>query len=129
MISISGKQWEERKINKNTIEKLKQDYGFSEILSRLIVSREFDESEILTIENNLDLTNVFTNNSDFLEAIDLIVEIIKKKEKICIVGDYDVDGSCATSLFVRFLQSINHSFTYYIPDRQKDGYGVSKKNS
>jgi len=38
-----------------------------------------------------------------------------------------VDGSAATSLFVRFFQSIKHPFFYYIPDREKDGYGASKK--
>jgi single-stranded-DNA-specific exonuclease len=38
-----------------------------------------------------------------------------------------VDGSAATSLFVKFLESINHSFFYYIPDREKDGYGATKK--
>ena len=127
MISVSGKVWKQKKINKNSIEKLKQDFGFSEILSRLIISREFDENEILTIKNNLDLPNVFTKNKDFLNGIKLILESINNNEKICIVGDYDVDGSCATSLFVRYLQGINHPFTFYIPDRQKDGYGASKK--
>ena len=36
MISVSGKKWIEKKINKNTIEKIKQDFNFSEILSKLI---------------------------------------------------------------------------------------------
>jgi len=38
-----------------------------------------------------------------------------------------VDGSAATSLFVRFFENINHPFYYYIPDREKDGYGATKK--
>ena len=46
MISVSGKKWERKKSNKNLVEKIKQDYNFSEILSRLIVSRNFDEDEI-----------------------------------------------------------------------------------
>jgi len=127
MISVSGKKWEPKKINKNFIEKLKQNHSFSEILSRLIVSRNFDENEIYTIENNLKLTNVFSNNLDFNQSIDLVVNTIKNQENICILGDYDVDGSAATSLFVRFLNSINHPFFYYIPDREKDGYGPSTK--
>ena len=127
MISITGKQWQQRKVNKNIVEKLKQDFDFSDILSRLIVSRGFDENEILSIKHKLDLPNVFKNNRDFLSGIELLTNTINNKEKICIVGDYDVDGSCATSLFTRYLQSINHPFTYYIPDRQKDGYGASKK--
>ena len=127
MISVSGKKWEQKKNNKNPIEKLKQDYDFSEILSKLIISRKFDNDEINTIDNNLKLNNVFLKNDDFEKSIQVIINSINNKENICILGDYDVDGSAATSLFVRFFQSIKHPFFYYIPDREKDGYGASKK--
>ena len=61
MISITGKKWEEKKANKNLIEKLRQDYNFSEILSKLIVSRNFDQEEIHLIENNLNF--YYENNT------------------------------------------------------------------
>ena len=64
MISVSGKKWEEKKTNKNSIEKLKQDHNFTETLSKLIVSRNFDLNEIHTIENDLTLNNVFVNNNE-----------------------------------------------------------------
>ena len=127
MISVSGKEWKQKKINQNLVEKLKQDYNFSDILSRLIISRKFNEDEIATIDNDLGLNNIFLNNSDFEQSIDLVVSSINNKEKICVLGDYDVDGSAATSLFVRFFENINHPFYYYIPDREKDGYGATKK--
>jgi len=127
MISVSGKKWEQKKIDQNLVEKLKQDFDFSDILSRLIISRKFNEDEIATINNHLDLNNVFLNNTDFNQSVDLLVNFIKNKEKICILGDYDVDGSAATSLFVMFLEYIKHPFFYYIPDREKDGYGATKK--
>ena len=127
MISVSGKKWEQKKINQNLVDKLKQDFNFSETLSRLIISRKFEDDEIATINTDLDLNNVFLNNEDFNQSIKLVVNCIKNIEKICILGDYDVDGSAATSLFVKFLESIKHSFFYYIPDREKDGYGATKK--
>ena len=127
MISISGKKWEQKKINQNLVDKLKQDFNFSDILSRLIISRKFEADEIATIDTDLDLNNVFFNNEDFNQSIKLVVNCINKNEKICVLGDYDVDGSAATSLFVKFLESINHTFFYYIPDREKDGYGATKK--
>ncbi|MDC1196607.1 single-stranded-DNA-specific exonuclease RecJ [Pelagibacteraceae bacterium] len=127
MISVSGKNWEQKKISQNLVDKLKQDFDFSDILSRLIVSRKFDDDEIATINTDLDLNNVFLNNEDFNQSIKLVVKCINNNEKICVLGDYDVDGSAATSLFVKFLESINHSFFYYIPDREKDGYGATKK--
>ena len=127
MISVSGRKWEQKKINQNLVDKLKQDFNFSDILSRLIISRKFEDDEIATITTDLDLKNVFLNNEDFNQSIKLVVSCIKNNEKICILGDYDVDGSAATSLFVKFLDVINHPFIYYIPDREKDGYGATKK--
>ena len=127
MISVSNKNWEEIKINKNKIEKLKQDYNFSEILSKLIISRNFSLEEIHLIENKLILSNIFQKNLDYRDSIKLTVNAINNRETICILGDYDVDGSVATSLFVRFFENINYPHFYYIPDRIKDGYGASKK--
>ena len=127
MISVSGKKWEEKTTNKNSIEKLKQDYNFSDILSKLVISRRFDQTELSSIDNHLDLNNVFLKNSDFEKSIELVTSSINNRENICILGDYDVDGSAATSLLVRFFKSINHPFFYYIPDREKDGYGATKK--
>jgi len=58
MISVSGKKWQEKISNKNSIEKIKQDYKFSDILSRLVISRKFDSDELSTINNNLKLNTL-----------------------------------------------------------------------
>ena len=76
MISISGKQWVEKKNNKNSIEKLKQDHNFSEILSNLIISRKFDASEIHSIDNYLELKNMFSNNDDFKQSMVIVEDAI-----------------------------------------------------
>jgi single-stranded-DNA-specific exonuclease len=57
----------------------------------------------------------------------LVINCVKNKETICILGDYDVDGSCSTALLLKFFKSINHPVYFYIPDRIKDGYGPSVK--
>ena len=85
MISISGKKWEQKIINKNSIEKLKQDHDFSEILSKLIIARKFDPTEIYSIEHDLDLINVFSKNDDFIDSVNLLSITIKNKEIICIL--------------------------------------------
>ena len=127
MISVSGKNWVERKVNKNSVEKIKQDYNFNEILSKLIVSRNFDEDEINNINNDLKIINIFKNNNDFKEASKIVINSIKNNEKICILGDYDADGTAATSLLVRYFNYIKQPHFYYIPDRVKDGYGATKR--
>ena len=55
MISVSGKKWIEQKVNKNSVEKIKQDFNFDDILARLIVLRNYDITEINNINNNLKL--------------------------------------------------------------------------
>ncbi len=125
MISVSGKKWIEKKINKNSIEKIKQDLNFSEIISKLIISRNFDHSEINSIKNPSIITNEFKKDKDFIEATILLEKIINKKELICIFGDYDVDGTAATSLLAKFFDHIKHPYFFYIPDRERDGYGPS----
>ena len=127
MISVSNKKWIERKVNKNSIEKIKQDYNFSDILSKLIVSRNFDITEINNIINKLNITNIFKNISDFDKSSNLLINSIKQKENICILGDYDVDGTAATSLLVRYFNHIKQPHFYYIPNREKDGYGATKE--
>ena len=127
MISVSDKIWTEQKVNKNLVEKFKQDYGLGDILSKLIVSRNYDASEIYGINNNQKLINIFKNDGDFQKAAQILINFINKNENICILGDYDVDGACATSLLVRYFKHINQKHFFYIPDRIEDGYGASKK--
>jgi single-stranded-DNA-specific exonuclease len=127
MISVSGKTWTQQKVNKNLVEKVKQDYGFSDIISQLIISRKYDLSEINGIQNKQKIINLFKNDNDFQKASTILLEAIRNNENICILGDYDVDGVCATSLLIRYFNHINQKYFFYIPDRVNDGYGPSKK--
>ena len=127
MISVTGKVWTQQKVNKNLVEKIKQDYGLGHTLSHLIISRNYDASEIFGINNIQILRNIFQDDNDYQRASLVLLDIIKKNENICILGDYDVDGSCATSLLVRYFNHINQKHFFYIPDRVKDGYGGSIK--
>ena len=60
-------------------------------------------------------------------AVERILNAIKKNEKILIYGDYDVDGTTSVSILYDFLGFIypNQLIEYYIPDRYKEGYGLS----
>tara|TARA_B110000263_G_scaffold249166_1_gene265952 strand:- start:94 stop:1794 length:1701 start_codon:yes stop_codon:yes gene_type:complete len=129
MISVSNKEWSERKFSTNLVDKLSQDNNFSQILSKLIISRNFNDEEIHSIKHfkNINFSNVFKFNKDYKQSIDLVIKCVGNKEPICIFGDYDVDGSCSTALFLKFFKSINHPVYFYIPDRAKDGYGPNIK--
>jgi single-stranded-DNA-specific exonuclease len=63
---------------------------------------------------------------DMQKATDRIVSAIAQKEKIVIIGDYDVDGVTATTLLKLFFDEIGTSVEWIIPNRFKDGYGLSE---
>ena len=62
---------------------------------------------------------------DMDRATERIVQAINHKEKITIVGDYDVDGVTSTTLMRLFFEEIDYPVEWIIPNRFKDGYGLS----
>jgi len=62
---------------------------------------------------------------DMDKAVDRLVKAVESKEFIMVFGDYDVDGTTAVSLVYSFLHKFHEEVIYYIPDRYKEGYGLS----
>jgi single-stranded-DNA-specific exonuclease len=58
-------------------------------------------------------------------AVDRIVRALERKERILIYGDYDVDGITSVSLLYLFLTKHGGNVGFYIPDRLREGYGLS----
>ena len=61
------------------------------------------------------------------EAIDLLKQAIAEKEKIRVIGDYDIDGVCSTYLLLTGLKKAGANVDTVIPDRIKDGYGINEQ--
>ena len=72
------------------------------------------------------LHNPFLMN-DMDVAVRRLNKALGKKERILVYGDYDVDGTTAVALVYKFLQQFSSNIDYYIPDRNEDGYGISKR--
>ena len=60
-------------------------------------------------------------------AVERLNRALGRKERILVYGDYDVDGTTAVALVYKFLQQFSSNIDYYIPDRNEDGYGISKR--
>ncbi len=58
-------------------------------------------------------------------AVERVLRAVRNKERILVYGDYDVDGTNGTTLLWTFIRSIGGDVSYFIPDRQKEGYGLS----
>ena len=103
MLSVSGKNWEEIKVSNRILDKLKNEKNFSEIVSKIIISNNFDDLEINTLKEKISLHNPFYKTNDFIEDTNILKNSLNNNDKIIILGDYDVDGCVSTSLLVNFL--------------------------
>ena len=64
---------------------------------------------------------------DMDKAVEAIINHRDNGNKLMIFGDYDVDGVSSTAMLCQFFKSINIDVSYYIPHRDIDGYGLSKR--
>ncbi len=109
--------------------KLSSELEISPVLCSLLVKRGITsvaEARNFFRPKLSQLHNPFLMN-DMDVAVQRLNKALGKKERILIYGDYDVDGTTAVALVYKFLQQFSSNIDYYIPDRNEDGYGISKR--
>lgn len=120
--------WEEEVICEETADHLSRTLSISPILARFLVSRGISQSE--TAKNFLrpklaDLADPFDLPA-MGEAVERLVRALKEKEKILIVGDYDVDGITSTVILRRTLTLLGNEPAHVTPRRKDEGYGLTQ---
>ncbi|WP_080056974.1 single-stranded-DNA-specific exonuclease RecJ [Spirosoma aerolatum] len=113
------------------IDELTQSLGISPALAALLVQRgvtTFNEARLYFRPELGHLHDPFQMN-DMDRAIERLQKALspERSEKILIYGDYDVDGTTSVALVYGFLKNYHAKIDYYIPDRYKEGYGISKQ--
>ena len=106
-----------------------EELRISPVLTRVLVSRGIDNVQDARKFFRPQLTDLHDPFlfQDMQKAVNRLNEALGRKERILVYGDYDVDGCTAVALVYRFLQQFYSNIDYYIPDRNEDGYGVSRK--
>ena len=113
--------------NSQDILAISKKIDLSPILVKILLNREISENDMLDfIKSENSQLNDFNKLSDIKKATDMIVNYIEEGKRIRIVGDYDVDGICSTSIIVLGLQDVGAKVDYAVPNREKDGYGINK---
>jgi len=113
--------------NTNAIENLKQQLNVDDVIAKLLTQRNifnYQEAKDFFRPDLKQLHNPFLMKGMDI-AIDRINTAIKNNEKVLIFGDYDVDGTTAVSVVYSFFKNHFSEIDYYIPDRYKEGYGIS----
>jgi len=110
------------------VKKLADELGVSPVLSDILVSRgidSFEKARAFFRPALEDLHDPFLMDG-MSEAVDRILRAVHSNEHCIVYGDYDVDGTDGTAMVWTFLKSVGATADYLIPERLKDGYGLSQ---
>jgi single-stranded-DNA-specific exonuclease len=120
-------EWRLR-VTKCDVNKLAKEAGVSNIVAKILAGRKIQGAEEVKkfMSASLDdLHNPFLMK-DMDLGTDIILDAIDEGKKIIIYGDYDADGVTSTTILYKGLLKLNANVEYYIPDREAEGYGMSK---
>lgn len=113
--------------SESVVNQLQQQLGINKTLCTILAQRgisDFDTAKTF-FRPSLDHLHDPFLIKDMDRAIERIEQAIQSGERILIYGDYDVDGTTAVSLVHSFLKHHHPHIDTYIPDRYKEGYGIS----
>jgi len=124
------KRWNLLNAPETLVKELQQSLNISPVICKILVQRgisTFDKAKEY-FRPQLDGLHDPWLMKDMRKAVNRIFEASRKKEKILVFGDYDVDGTTAVACMYQFLQKIYEPALtgFYIPHRYREGYGVSK---
>ena len=121
--------WKNNNISDSIVAEKADAWKTSKILTRLLLNKNLVEKKDVErfINPSLDqLRNPF-DFEKMEEAVEKIIKLREKKQRIYIYGDYDVDGITAASFLVLVMREIGIDTRYYIPSRMEENYGLDKK--
>ncbi len=125
---IKEKRWVLKSpVDFRLVESLSSELNISKTLTTILIQRgikSYEEAKSFFRPSIDDLHDPFLMK-DMDKAIDRLNKAIKNKEKILIYGDYDVDGTTSVALTYSFLKTYYDNIDFYLPDREKEGYGIS----
>ena len=123
-------EWIIRQLNDSEQETqalLARELKISPLSARILVDRGIltpDEARRFVRPSIQELHDPFLMR-DMEQAVLRLHTAIERRERIMVYGDYDVDGTTAVALMYSFLRHLTDNLIFYIPDRHKEGYGIS----
>ena len=106
-----------------------EKYGISPFTARLIRNKDIvgDQEIEEYLHGTLEDLHPASLMKGIPEAVDLLEQKIGENAYIRIIGDYDIDGVCATYILLRGFRAAGARVDTDIPDRMKDGYGLNRE--
>lgn len=122
--------WQTGKPNQNQVDKITDLLNCSPLTAKLLVNRSICTIEEINKFLSCDLSKITPpwKIKDIEKASKRVIKALENNEKIMIFGDYDADGVTSTTILYQFLRPFCKNLNYFIPHRENDGYGFSKKH-
>src|SRR6516225_2192287 len=124
-----AKVWRLLPHDASAIDRLSRSLRISPIVAQLLLNRK--QAEPPQAERFLTCPLTGLLEPELLPGIDAAVQrlmiAIKEQRRICIYGDYDVDGVTATAIMLTCLNLLKAQVDFHVPHRLDDGYGLNKE--
>jgi single-stranded-DNA-specific exonuclease len=120
--------WSVKPCSHDAASALAQALGLSETTARVLVRRGYHDPD----EARAFLEGALPGHDPFLlgdmaAGVNTIKGAIAAGKRICVHGDYDADGICATALAVLILRELGADVVWHLPSRFEEGYGVQRE--
>jgi single-stranded-DNA-specific exonuclease len=117
-VSLTNKIW-------NIRSEIDESSDIVEILAKNRGIEDLQAFARVSLRNSMPDPFIFV---DMERAANRIIEAIKNKQKIAVLGDYDVDGVSSVAILLKFFERVGADCAYSIPNRMDEGYGLSVAN-
>jgi single-stranded-DNA-specific exonuclease len=105
--------------------RLARELGCSQAFAQVLVRRGFADPAAARAFLAADAEHPPAAFAGIDVAIATILAHVREGSRITVHGDYDVDGICSTAVLVRALRALRANVDWYLPDRDRDGYGLN----
>jgi single-stranded-DNA-specific exonuclease len=121
------KRWQLKNVEENNVATLQESLKIHPGLCRILAARNITD---FTSAQDYFRPSFAALHDPFLMkgmqvAVDRIIKAIQQQERILLYGDYDVDGTTSVAVVYQFIKHFYEDVQYYIPNRFREGYGVS----
>ena len=123
------KRWVLPPLDKETAAQLAEDCEINPFLALLLVTRGITDPESAAdFLLGGEIADDPFGFADMDAAVERIGRALDQRETMAVYGDYDADGVTSTALLYTYLREKGADVSYYIPDREKEGYGLHKES-
>lgn len=118
------RKWKLPQADPERIKNLIQQTGIPEIAAQILDGRGVQDVSAYTAGAEGKMHDPFLM-ADMDKAVERLSRAVQEDEQIAVYGDYDCDGITATAMLYTYLEDLGARVIYYIPDRDKEGYGLN----